>query len=132
MTSMFENIRYKQTTCVIFGKDDITQSSIRKVKITHALWTRMRTVKGKRCCFNEMNLNAYVLNEPTIANQFKNELASKIMGFLILGPCIIFSSNGFNFSRDNVESLDRNQDTNTEPDSITTNTFDLLACSDED
>jgi hypothetical protein len=134
MNTTFENIRYKKTTCVIFTEDELSQSPIRKVKINHDLWTRKRPVKGKRCCFRTMNLNSYVLKQPSEKNQFKNEIASRIMGFIILGPAIVFSTNGFHLSMDHVDELINGEDdskiTSSAP--APTNAFGALSCSDDD
>lgn len=132
MSSTFENIRYKKTTCVIFTKDEISQSPIRKVKINSNLWTRKHQINGKRCCFKEMNLNAYVLKAPTTNNLFKNDIATRIMGFIIIGPAIIFSSNGFHLSIEDIDKITTSKTQEEVEIEQVTNLYEALACSDDE
>ena len=132
MNPTFENIRYKNTSCVILTQDGMSESSIRKVKISHELWTRKRPVKGKRCLFANMNLNVYVLKEATEKNQFNNELASRIMGFIIIGPAILFSTNGFHLSLENIEKIESESTQKSEQVTFVDNAFAALSCSDDE
>jgi hypothetical protein len=110
--------------------DNITEAPIRNVQIMNNQWTRKRTIPRKKCMLKHMNLNAYVLNEPSEKHQYNNVMASRIMGFLILGPAIIFSTNGFNVSLSDIGSPEQKFETEiTTPKS---NAFDMLSMSDND
>lgn len=105
MDPNFENIRYKKTTCVSITQNDLSEHPIRSVKLLHELWERKRPENGKCRLLSHMNLNVYILKEPTEKNQYKNEIASRLMGFIIIGPAIVYSTNGFHISIKDIENL---------------------------